>query len=105
MADPFSYRPLGVAPGSFDPMAMSTGEPGPPRRVEWDGRSLAVVHAARGRKTTGRDRGGSDERYITRHWYTLHLEDGTELEAYFDRRARVRAPRWWARMRSAGEPA
>lgn len=96
--DLFGFEPLEIPAGAFDPISMSRGEPGAPRRLRWKGETVAVVRVEVVEKRTGRDRGGSSERYVDRHYFRLTLESGTVLHAYFERRpARAGAPRWWAR--------
>ncbi len=96
--DLFGYQPLEIPAAAFDPMTMGTGEPGPPRRVIWAGAKRAVASVESLGKTTGRDRGGSSERYVDRHRYRLRLDNGTQLDVYFERRpGGRRASRWWAR--------
>lgn len=93
-----AFSPLSVPSGSFDLAGARRGEPGPPTRLVWAGKEQAVIAVTLRPRTTGRDRGGTRERYADRHWYLLTLEDGTRLETYFLRRPRtLREPRWWAR--------
>jgi hypothetical protein len=97
---PTDFLPLTIPRGAYNLADARRGEPGPPTRVVWDEVELAVTNVVLRPRTTGRDRGGSTERYVDRHWYDLELEDGTRLEVYFMRRVRSpREPRWWARPR------
>lgn len=97
------FLPLHIPRGAFSVGEASRGEPAPPTRVMWNGVERAVTRVVHRPRTTGRDRGGSRERYVDRHWFELELEDGTRLEVYFMRRVRSRTePRWWAREHSDG---
>jgi hypothetical protein len=83
-------------------MAMSSGEPSPPRRVVWEAREYRVSSVKRTEDTTAPDRGGSGEKYRDRHYFRLLLEKGPTLEVYFERRPRDRKQRWWARAIDTG---
>lgn len=97
MVDYLGFEPLMIPRGAFDPRSMSVGEPSPPSRVVWEGRECRVRTVERAGVSTAPDRGGSGERYRDRHLFRLVLDDGTHLEAYFERRPRDRRQRWWGR--------
>lgn len=83
--------------GSFDPAAMSAGEPGLPAGVTWRGRRFDVVRVLEKWKTTSPCRHGSGERYVRRHWWRVETACGRVLELYFDRTAKrgQSRMRWW----------
>jgi len=96
---PTDFVALIIPRGAYNFVDARRGEPGIPTRVQWEGREHTVAGVTRLPRTTGRDRGGSSERYVDRHWYILELNDGPRLEAYFMRRVRnPREARWWARV-------
>ncbi|TVR72792.1 MAG: hypothetical protein EA427_02850 [Spirochaetaceae bacterium] len=99
------FLPLIIPGGAYTFLDVRRGEPGTPTRVQWEGHERLVIGVTRLPRTTGRDRGGSSERYADRHWYILELVDGTRLEAYFMRRARTPGEtRWWARVHGQAAP-
>src|SRR6056297_3301830 len=103
--------------GSFSADAMATGEPDFPGSFTWRGREYEVLELRESWKTTGRDLGGSRERYVRRHWFRVLVSGEQEEEAhdaegvdndrleravlemviYFDRQQRStnRKRRWW----------
>ena len=90
---------------SFDPLAMSRGEPGLPEKFRWRGRDWIVAEVLETSKGYGDCRHGSGERYVRRHSFRLRTTDGHVLRVYFQRsfgRSRASA-RWW--LQSIEEPA
>ena len=88
-------RPVG---GLLDGAAMATGAPGLPGRFAWRGQEYVVATVLDAWKETGADRGGSDERYVRRHWFRIRTADGIEMKIYFERQARSgrqARKRWW----------
>jgi len=90
---------------SFDPLAMSRGEPGLPAKFRWRGRDWIVAEVLETSKGYGDCKHGSGERYVRRHSFRLRTTDRHVLNVYFQRsfgRARKTA-RWW--LQSIEEPA
>ena len=67
--------------GSFDPSAMSRGEPGLPTGFTWRGRTLRVNSLRRAWKQLRLEASGG-ELYLRRHYYLLEMEDGTDWTVY-----------------------
>ena len=89
-----------IRPGGevLDASAMATGAPGVPARFVWRGQEYVVAALLDTWKETGADRGGSDERYVRRHWFHIRTTDGAEMKIYFERQARSgrqARKRWW----------
>ena len=80
-------------PSSFDTAGPARGEPGLPHRFRWRGRDWTIVSVERRWKTTGRDHGGSRERYVRRHWAVVETSEGTRLRLYGERGGLRN--RWW----------
>jgi hypothetical protein len=81
--------------GTFDPAAMSRGEPGLPQRFTWRGEEYRVAHVEQTWKTSTPDRG---EMYLRRHWFRVHCESGHRMTLYCERQTRSRRQpkaRWW----------
>lgn len=96
---------------------MAAGEPDFPERFTWRGREYEVLKLREAWKSTGRDLGGSRERYVRRHWFRVLVTDGRrggepksggaqvgrqkgeslEMVIYFDRQQKStnRKKRWW----------
>ena len=82
---------------SFDPLAMSHGEPGLPAKFRWRERDLVVAEVLETSRAYGDCKHGSGERYLRRHCFRIRTADGLVLRVYFQRtfgRAR-RGARWW----------
>jgi hypothetical protein len=91
----FISEPIIPDPASFDPAAMSRGEPGLPSRFTWRGHTYTIATIVKAWKSTGTDRG---EVYLRRHWYTVRTADGHEMTLYCERQTKDRAHpkrRWW----------
>jgi Domain of unknown function (DUF6504) len=81
-----------------DASALAIGAPAPPAKFVWRGREYVVAAVLDAWKETGADRGGSDERYVRRHWFRIRTDDGAEMKIYFERQARSgrqARKRWW----------
>lgn len=78
--------------GSFDPAAMSRGEPALPTAFQWKECTLTVRALVRTWRSTRLDRGDT---YVARHWFELDLKNGRRAVVYFERQARRKAARWW----------
>jgi phosphoribosylglycinamide formyltransferase-1 len=80
-------------PSSFEVAGPARGEPGLPRRFTWRGVEWTVARVERRWKTTGRDRGGSRERYVRRHWAVVRTTAGPRFRVYGERGGLP--GRWW----------
>ena len=90
------------AAGTFDPSAMSRGEPGLPRSFTWRDNSYEIARLVSRWKSTGTDRG---ETYLRRHWFSIETTAGQRMTIYCERQAKPgRSPkaRWW--LYSMGRP-
>ena len=93
--------------GCFSAAAAAKGEPDFPGSFTWRDRKYEVLGLRESWKSTGRDLGGSTERYVRRHWFRVLVRcsriDGPtedlmlEMVIYFDRQQRTadRKKRWW----------
>lgn len=80
-------RPVGAA---RDTASMARGEPGLPSGFAWRGREYHVVRIEERWKASGTEGGRADgERYLRRHYYRLHVSDGSHWVVYFVRQARA----------------
>ena len=74
------------------------GEPVLPGQFRWRQQILTVEQILSTWKEEGPCRHGSGERYLRKHWYRIQIQDGREMEVYFERQARSstqRKQRWW----------
>ncbi|MGD8451869.1 MAG: DUF6504 family protein [Phycisphaerae bacterium] len=82
----FISEPLTAHPGTFDPQAMAAGLPGLPAGFDWRGESYEVLAELERWKQSGTEGGRPEgERYLRRHYYRLHMSDGTTWTVYFIR--------------------
>ncbi len=104
----FISEPL-TPEASFDPLAMSRGEPGLPAKFRWRERNLIVAEVLETSRAYGDCQHGSGERYLRKHCFRLRTTDGLVLRVYFQRtsgKARASA-RWWLQsieVASGGAP-
>lgn len=99
----FISEPL-IPDASFDPLAMSRGEPGLPAKFRWRERDLVIAEVLETSRAYGDCKHGSGERYLRKHGFRLRTTDGLILCIYFQRtfgKARASA-RWW--LQSIEEP-
>jgi hypothetical protein len=81
--------------GTFDPAAMSRGEPGLPARFTWRGAEYRVARIEQTWKTSTPDRG---EMYLRRHWFRVRCASGEMMTLYCERQSKNRRrpkARWW----------
>ena len=96
MPGTFIGEPL-TPDASFDPLAMSNGEPGVPAKFRWRKRELVVAEVLETTREYGDCKHGSGERYLRKHGFRIRTADGLVLRIYFQRtfgRSRKTA-RWW----------
>ncbi len=82
---------------TFDTGRMAAGGPGLPREFVWRAQRVRISRVLDAWRETAPCRHGSGERYVSKHWFDLAMEDGRLMRVYFERRARGRAlsARWW----------
>ena len=68
-------------PGTFDPTAMSRGEPGLPSGFIWRGRTLSVRSLRRAWKQLRPEPSGG-EMYLRRHYYLIEMDDSSVWTVY-----------------------
>ncbi len=91
----FVSEPFEPAAGTFDPTAMSRGEPGLPQRFTLRGREYVVAEVLERWKTSTPDRG---EMYLRRHWFRVRTTTGQRMTLYCERQTKKpKKPkaRWW----------
>jgi len=81
-----------AAADSFDPRAISIGEPALPPSFTWKGRTLQIAGVRKTWRAFKDDRGDT---YLKRHYFEVELTDGAVAVVYFDRGARRGAARWF----------
>jgi phosphoribosylglycinamide formyltransferase-1 len=102
----FISEPL-TPDASFDPLAMSRGEPGLPAKFRWRKRELVVAEVLEVSRAYGDCKHGSGERYLRKHRFRVRTTEGAVLEIYFQRtlgKARAGA-RWWLQSIEEAGPA
>lgn len=114
MTDPHFVSEL-IIPGKgrFSAAVMAAGEPDFPGSFTWRGREYEVLELREAWKSSGRDLGGSRERYVRRHWFRVLVAGASEagepqkgrleMVIYFDRQQRSvdRKKRWWLYTKEA----
>ena len=106
MAEEFVSEQIKPVAGTFDPAAMTRGEPGLPQRFVWRDTEYTLAAVLEVWKEDGPCRQGSGERYLRKHWFKVLTEQGPRMTIYFDRQARSnRQPkaRWWLYTIDRGE--
>jgi hypothetical protein len=103
----FVSEAIALIPGALFMRDAEAGEPALPSRFRWRGTEYEVSELLKSWRSTGPDRGGSQERYLRKHWYRVLTADGLRMTLYFERQPRSKnAPRWWLatidRTRRAG---
>jgi len=97
-----SIRPV---KGTFDPLAMSRGEPGLPSHFHWREGEFEILKILESWKGYGDCTHGSGERYVRKHYWRVLTADGRVLTLYFQRhfgRSRQSRVRW--RLQSEATP-
>lgn len=98
MAEQFVSEPITPVARSFDPAAMSRGEPGLPSGFDWRGKHYDVAEILQAWKETGPCKSGGGEQYLRKHWWKIRTGNGAEMTIYFERQAgskRQKKERWW----------
>jgi len=94
----FVSEPIKPVEGTFDPTAMTRGEPGLPRRFVWRDEEYTVAEVLEVWKEEGPCKSGSSEMYLRKHWFRVATEQGAEMTLYFQRQPRSKRQskaRWW----------
>ncbi|MHC4994307.1 MAG: DUF6504 family protein [Planctomycetota bacterium] len=84
----FISEPLRPVGPPVDSPAMARGEPSLPAAFTWRSRTLEIARVLERRKESAPCRGGSGERYLRRHRFTLLTTEGQTLDVYFERQPR-----------------
>ncbi len=94
----FVSEPVQPTEGTFDPTAMTRGEPGLPRQFTWRDEEYTVADVLEAWKEDGPCKSGSSEMYLRKHWFRVATEQGVEMTLYFQRQPRSKRQgktRWW----------
>ena len=99
-SEEFICEPLKPQRGSFDPAAMSHGEPGLPASFTWRGQTYRIAGLIEKWKTSGPCHSAphSGEMYLRRHFYRVLTDPPAVFTIYCDRQAHNRkrpAARWF----------
>jgi len=97
-AEQFVSEPIQPVQGTFDPVGMTRGEPGLPRRFAWRDKEYTVAEVLEVWKEDGPCKSGSAEMYLRKHWFRVATEEGPEMTLYFERQPRSKGQgktRWW----------
>ena len=83
--------------GTFDAGRMAAGGPGLPEAFMWRGACVRIARVLNAWRETAPCRHGSDERYVSKHWFDVQTENAETMRLYFERRVRKHAlsARWW----------
>jgi len=98
MTEQFVSEPITPVTGTFDPAAMSRGEPGLPSGFIWRDKQYDVAEIVQAWKETGPCKSGAGEMYLRKHWWKIRTGNGTEITIYFERQPRSKQQnkkRWW----------
>lgn len=94
----FVSEPIEPIQGTFDPGAMTRGEPGLPQRFIWRDKEHIVAEVLEVWKEDGPCQSGSAEMYLRKHWFRIATEEGAEMTLYCQRQPRSQRrskARWW----------
>lgn len=82
---------------SIDASRLLAGQPAFPQRFLWNRRTYQVVRVVRTWRDTGPCTHGSNERYVRKHWFEVHVDSGQVMKIYFERQPRSgkKSVRWW----------
>ena len=82
-----------------DTLRMAAGEPGLPREFHWGDQIITILAVQRTWHETTPCRHGSNEQYVSKHWYEVETEAHGRLKLYFDRHPPRRGHRPKSRWR------
>jgi hypothetical protein len=94
----FVSEPIEPIQGTFDPTAMTRGEPGLPHRFAWRDQEYSIAQVLEAWKEDGPCKSGSTEMYLRKHWFRVATDQGVEMTLYFQRQPRSKRQskaRWW----------
>ena len=98
IGEEFVSEPIKPVAGTFEPGAMTRGEPGLPERFKWRDKEYIVADVLEAWKELGPCRSGGNERYLRKHWFRIRTENALEMTIYFARQPRAKRQnktRWW----------
>lgn len=94
----FICEPIKPVPGTADPLAMSTGQPGFPSRFVWRNRQYTLDQILETWKESSPCKSGSSEMYLRKHFFRIATTEGPRMTIYFERQPRSKRQnktRWW----------
>jgi len=68
--------------------AAATGAPGLPGKFVWRDIEYSALDVLQTWKETSRCTHGSGEKYVSKHWFKIKVDDGRTMKIYFERQAR-----------------
>lgn len=98
MAERFISEAIKPVEGTSDTAGMITGEPGVPGRFTWRSTDYQIDSILEKWKETSPCHHGSDELYVSKHWFRIRTTSGEEMRLYFERQPRSKREskrRWW----------
>ena len=98
MSEEFVSEPIKPVAGTFEPAAMTRGEPGLPGRFIFRDKKYEVTEVLEVWKELGPCRSGGPERYLRKHWFRIRTGNGLIMTLYFERQPRSKRQnkmRWW----------
>ena len=102
----FICEPIKAVPGTSDPLAMATGQPGFPSRFIWREHQYALAQILETWKESGPCKSGSAEMYLRKHFFRITTAEGPQMTIYFERQPRSKRQgkaRWWLYTVSSDE--
>lgn len=97
-SEQFVSEPLTPVTGSFEPAAMTRGEPGLPTGFIWRDRQYEVAEVLEAWKETGPCKSHGSEQYLRKHWWRIRTASALQMTIYFERQPRSKRQskaRWW----------
>lgn len=98
MTEQFISEPIRPVEGTFQPAAMTRGEPALPKQFHWRDTKYTVEKVIGAWKESGPDKSASCEMYLRKHWFQVKCTNGTEMKIYFLRQPSSKKQdkvRWW----------
>ncbi len=98
IGEEFVSEPIKPVAGTFEPDAMTRGEPGLPGRFIWRDKEYEVADVLEVWKELGPCKSGGPEKYLRKHWFRIRTVNGLIMTIYFERQPRAKSQskmRWW----------
>ena len=98
MSEEFVSEPIKPVAGTFEPSAMTRGEPGLPGRFIWRDKEYEVADVLEVWKELGPCKSGGPEKYLRKHWFRIRTGNGMIMTIYFERQPKAKRQnkkRWW----------